>query len=146
MFICCLSAAWNLANDGSGAIAQTTEVALVAATRLALDSKCFSLNSALSHFVEHDAVLEQMLISFVPLLTLSTWQKTVHFKGDTQGHRFIAYQRRKVKGGGLLVKQLLCYRELNDANLDSPEKCCVNKASEQLVSIWPSQALETKLM
>jgi len=58
-----------------------------------------------------------------------------------QHYSFYAYQRREVSGAGLLQKQLLCYKTEN-----TNEQCCVGKSSKALGSVWPKQALETKLM
>jgi len=61
--------------------------------------------------------------------------------GSTE-YTFQAYQRRVVKGAGLLEKRLVCFK----TKTDQDESCCVGKDSELLGAIWPEQTIETKLL
>jgi len=53
-----------------------------------------------------------------------------------------AFQRRVVKGAGLLVKQLICFA----TNAKSRQQCCVFKRTKKLGTTWPTQAYETLML
>jgi hypothetical protein len=92
--------------------------------------------------------------------------------GGASSYIFKGYQRRQVKGAGLLIKQLMCYKKLSapiqpksfgkaqtpnalggtktmeatGAQAMGDLKCCVSKRSMKLDVIWTDQELQTTLL
>jgi len=81
---------------------------------------------------------------------------TVDIKVNGDVYAFKAFQRRVVRGRGLLTKQLVCFKRKKQANTDkavhqlgeasaAQEQCCVSKSSSPFGKEWPAQSIETKM-